>query len=262
MKGDDFPDALTAAPLAAAFGGPVLLTPSGGLTSAVQSELKRLAPPTVFFVGLKDSVKSGITGVLPNAAITTIRGNDRYETATLVANRLRIRLGGIDKVVLVPGDMYPDALSAAPPAAMKGWAILLTPQSGPVPAVTTRMIESLGATSALVVGTWAKPPIAESRVTYIVGKDRYHTSAMVAAYATTQGLSFAHVALATGENYPDGLVVGSYLAKDGGILPLTQTNVVPAPIADQLSAHRATVRALDLVGLPGSVVTRAKMILQ
>jgi len=262
VKGDDFPDALAAAPLAAAFGGPVLLTPSGGLTTAVKAELKRLAPRTVFFIGLKDSVKSGITSAVPNATITTIRGNDRYETATLIADRLRSRLGGIDRVVLVPGDRYPDALSVAPLAAEKGWAILLTPQSGSVPAVTTRMIQSLGATSALVVGTWAKPPIAASQVTYKVGNDRYHTSAMVAAYASSQGLSFAHVALATGENYPDALVVGPYLAKDGGILLLTQTNAIPTPVADQLAAHRAGVTALDLVGLPGSVATRAKMILQ
>lgn len=262
VKGDDFPDALAAAPLAAAFGGPVLLTPSGGLTSAVKAELKRLGAHSVFFIGLKDSVKSGITSALPNATITTIRGRDRYETATLIADRLRTRLGRIDTVVLVPGDRYPDALSVAPLAAKKGWAILLTPQSGQVPTVTARSIQSLGATSALVVGTWAKPPIAASQVTYKVGTDRYHTSALVAAYAASQGLSFGHVALATGENYPDALVVGPYLVGDGGILLLTQASGIPTPVADQLAAHRSSVAALDLVGLTDSVSTRAKMILQ
>ncbi len=262
VKGDDFPDALAAAPLAAAFGGPVLLTPSSGLTTAVKAELRRLGAHTVFFIGLKDSVKSGIVSALPNATITTIRGSDRYETASLIAGRLRVKLGAIGTVVLVPGDRYPDALSVAPLAAKKGWAILLTPQSGRIPAVTARTIQSLGATSALVVGTWAKPALAASRVTYKVGNDRYHTSALVAAYAASQGLSFRHVALATGENYPDALVVGPYLVGDGGILLLTQSNGIPTPVADQLAAHRVGVSSLDLVGLPGSVSTRAKMILQ
>ncbi|MBU2601943.1 MAG: cell wall-binding repeat-containing protein, partial [Actinobacteria bacterium] len=67
VKGDNFPDALAAAPLAFAFGGPVILTPSGGLTPAVKAELKRLKPGKVFFIGLPETVRPGLVDAVGGA---------------------------------------------------------------------------------------------------------------------------------------------------------------------------------------------------
>ncbi|MBU2602606.1 MAG: S8 family serine peptidase, partial [Actinobacteria bacterium] len=67
VKGDDFPDALAAAPLAYAFDGPVILTPSGGLTPAVKAELKRLKPGKVFFIGLPETVRPGLVDAVGGA---------------------------------------------------------------------------------------------------------------------------------------------------------------------------------------------------
>ncbi|MBC7294204.1 MAG: cell wall-binding repeat-containing protein, partial [Thermoleophilia bacterium] len=47
-KGDDFADALSAGPLAAAYGGPVLLTPSTSVIPAVLDEIARLNPTRIF----------------------------------------------------------------------------------------------------------------------------------------------------------------------------------------------------------------------
>jgi uncharacterized protein YkwD/putative cell wall-binding protein len=259
-KGDNFPDALAAAPLAAAYGGPVIITPSGGLTAAVKNELKRLNPKTFFSIGLSSQVTAQLTSLLPSAKPEILHGVDRYETAALVAAELKAKLGKIDKVVLVAGDKFPDALSASPLAAKNGWAILLTPQAGPLPSVTAKAIADCGASSALVVGTKVNPPVAN--VVYKVGTDRYQTSALVAEYAAGMGLSFGHVAMATGENFPDALVVGPYLAKDAGILVLTRSAGVPSTISDLLRAKRSAVKKLDCVGLYGAVLSQAKMALQ
>ncbi len=253
VKGDDFPDALAAAPLAYAYGGPVLLTPSSGLTDAVKEELLRLKPGKVFFVGLPPAVRPGIVSTLPDAEIVTVRGRNRYETAAFLAEQLKLKLGKVEKIVLASGDSFPDALSVAPLAAKKGWAILLTPQAGPLPGVTAAQIDALGATFALCVGTYVKPPASVTQVVSQIGTDRYNTSALVAEFALTRGLSFTRVALATGENYPDALVVGPYLASDGGILLLTMPTGVPTCIREQLSTNKESIETVDLVGLSGVI---------
>ncbi len=253
VKGDDFPDALSAAPLAYAFGGPVILTPSGGLTSAVKAELKRLKPGKVFFIGLPESVRPSLVDAVGSADIVTIRGKDRYETAALLAAELKTKVGTVEKFVLAPGNKFPDALSVAPLAAKKGWPILLTPQaSGSLPKVTSAQIKALGATSALVVGTYEKPPGIQ--VVSKVGKDRYDTSALIAEYGKSLGLSFAHLALATGENYPDALVAGPYLAKGGGVLLLTHPDYVPSYVRTQLVNNRDAMTWVELIGMADSVI--------
>ncbi|MBU2601947.1 MAG: N-acetylmuramoyl-L-alanine amidase, partial [Actinobacteria bacterium] len=226
---------------------PVILTPSGGLTPAVKAELKRLKPGKVFFIGLPETVRPGLVDAVGGAEILTIRGKDRYETAALLAAHLKTKLGTVEKIVLASGDRFPDALSVAPLAARKGWPILLTPQAGPLPTVTSAQIRALGATSALVVGTYVKP--SGIQVLSKIGADRYHTSALIAEYGKSMGLSFAHLALATGENYPDGLVAGPYLAKDGGVLLLVWSRGLPTAVKDVLFANRTGVREVDFVGL-------------
>ncbi len=260
VKGDDFPDALSAAPLAYAFGGPVILTPSGGLTPAVKAELQRLKPGKVFFIGLPEAVRSSLVDAVGSADIVTIRGKDRYETAALLAAQLKTKLGKVEKIVLASGDRFPDALSVAPMAARQGWPILLTPQAGPLPKVISSQIQALGATSALVVGTYLKP--SGISVTSKIGKDRYHTSALVAEYGTSMGLSFAHLALATGENYPDALVAASLLVSDQGLLVLTRSSVLPSYTKSLLTSHRANMARMDFVGLPAGIVSEVKTLLK
>ncbi|MBU2604176.1 MAG: cell wall-binding repeat-containing protein [Actinobacteria bacterium] len=261
VKGDDFPDALAAAPLAAAYDGPVILTPSGGLTPAVKAELTRLNPGKVFFIGLSDSLKPAILQAVPGVKIETIRGIDRYDTATRLADALVAKAGTPARIVLVAGDKFPDALSVAPLAGNKGWPILLTPQAGSLPNVTRDKIVSLGVTKALRVGTYVDLPTGVAVVSK-VGTDRYHTSALVAAYGDSQTLSYAHLAVATGENYPDALVVGPYLAKDGGILLLTHPTSLPTPIRTELTVNRDWVKHVDFPGLPAGMIATVKGVLK
>ncbi|MBU2601825.1 MAG: cell wall-binding repeat-containing protein, partial [Actinobacteria bacterium] len=239
---------------------PVILTPSGGLTPAVKAELKRLKPGKVFFIGLPETVRPGLVDAVGGADVVTIRGKDRYETAALLAAELKKKLGTVEKIVLAPGDKFPDALSAAPLAARKGWPILLTPQAGPLPTVTSAQIQALGATSALVVGTYVKP--SGIQVLSKIGADRYHTSALVAEYGKSMGLSFAHLALTTGENYPDALVAASLLVSDQGLLVLTRPIMLPSSTKTLLSGYRANMARMDFVGLPAGIVSEVKALLK
>ncbi|MBU2601749.1 MAG: cell wall-binding repeat-containing protein [Actinobacteria bacterium] len=255
VKGDNFPDALAAGPLASAYGGPVMITPTEGLNQTVRQELARLRPSTVFVIGLPDALDGQVRAVLPGVTIKTIRGQDRYHTATLLADELRTKLGTVSRVVLAAGDNFPDALAVGPLAAKMGWAILLTPEMGPLPEVTAQTIQDLGVEQALRVGTRVPLPASVGVVTDKVGTDRYHTSALVAEYGMTLGLSLEHIAMVKGDNYPDALVVGPYMAQESGTLLLTAQTALSAQIGALLLGNRAAVATCDIVGLPAEIQT-------
>ncbi len=249
VTGDNYPDTLCAAPLAKAYHGPILLSPSAGLTASIKEELARLNPSQVFIVGLGPAIRAEVRQTLPAAGLSLVTGHDRYETAVLVAELMKAKLGTIKKVVVAPGDSFPDGLAVAALAASQGWPILLTPQGGTLPPVTANELVSLGSDSGLVVGTYAHVDLAN--VAREVGPDRYATCALIAQYAQEHGASFAHTALATGEDFPDALVAGAYLAIDDGILLLTRGESVPSGISALLSANVDRVQNLDFIALPG-----------
>ena len=250
VSGNDYPDALCAGPLAGAYNGPLLYVPSDGLITDLKAELTRLHPAQVFMVGfasgtpLEDQVKA----VLAQATVTLLSGQDRYTTAALVAQQVKAKLGTIAKVVVAPGDSFTPALAVGALAAAQGWPILLVPTRGDVPQATTQAMASLGATSALEVGTSIRLPIAD--VEHEQGADAYQTAALLAQYGLKHGLSFVHTVLATGESFPDALCVGPYLAHDKGMLLLTSNGQVPLATAGLLNAQSTHIRTLDVIGLP------------
>lgn len=57
----------------------------------------------VVVVGLPGRLRSEVAAVLPQAAIETIRGKDRYETSALLAEALLAKIGAVECVVVAPG---------------------------------------------------------------------------------------------------------------------------------------------------------------
>ena len=230
--GENYPDALSAAPLAAAYGGPVLLTRSAVLDEATRAEIARLRPGKIYVVGLQASVVAEIRGAFPEVGATggivPLIGRNRYDTARLVAEEVGSRLGEVTGAVIVPGDSFADALAVAPLAAFRGWPILLTPRGGPVPAETQEALVSLGVTNGLVVGTYAEVGVPGFTYKRVAGRDRYDTSARLAELAVAEGLSYSYLGVATGDNFPDALAAGPYLAQRGGVLLLVQSEEADA----------------------------------
>jgi spore germination protein YaaH len=58
--GASFPDGLSGTPVAARAGGPLLIIPPGGLTTAVAAELRRLNPPRIVILGGPSVVSSAV----------------------------------------------------------------------------------------------------------------------------------------------------------------------------------------------------------
>jgi putative cell wall-binding protein len=230
-----------------------LLSPGTILPSTVAAELRRLNPAKVFIVGLPasfvDKVKAALPGLATGQAVL-LSGSNRYQTAAIVAQVIKAKLGSLSGVIIAPGDRFPDGLAAAPLGANKGWPILLTPALGPFPAVSADAIVALGVSTGIEVGSYAVPGVPGFTVTKrIVGVDRYDTCAQIAEYGLTQGLSFAHVAVTTGEKFPDALASGPFLAVDGGTLLLTPSSSLSPYTAASLTAHEAEIDRLDFIGL-------------
>lgn len=128
-SGEDFGDALSAAPLAKKYNAPILLVSKDNLdnqsdsASNLTNELSRLKAKKVFIIGGTGAVSSKVEDAIKSKGleIERIYGNDRYETSVEVAKKV----GSTNGVVLAVGDDFADALSAAPVAASKGMPVIL-----------------------------------------------------------------------------------------------------------------------------------------
>jgi hypothetical protein len=269
-SGDAYADSLAAAVLAKAYSGPLLLSSGSSLSADVASELTRLKPTKVFLVGLPSSfvtsVKAAVSG-LTDADVVVLDGADRYETAALVAAAIKSRLGTVARVVIAPGDSYGAALAASSLAAAQGWPLLLMPTAGPLPKSAKDAIADLGVTSGIVVGTEATLGVDGFTVTKrIVGTvsstdadGHYDAAAKLADYAVGQGwLSYAHLGIVSGDDYPDGEATVAYIAKDKGVLLFSKSTALQAATSAAIESHGTEVKKTDIVGLGWEVYREVK----
>ena len=266
--GYTFQEALCGAPLAAAYGGPVLLNSTTVLYGAVRVELQRLAPDYVFCIGLASAVETEVEAALPDATVTTITGSTVYHMSRNVANAVEAKVGDMSSAVALVtiGTNFPDALGLSPLACAKLWPIILTDQSAaatPLHAQAQSTFTDLGITQMLKVGTYSVPPAGVTSLANLSGSDRYYTNANVATWAETNaGLSFAHTAFATGDKYPDALAAGPYLALADGILLLSPlSGPVPDVISAPLAANRADVEELAFIACIEPVISLVRGLL-
>ncbi|HEY5051214.1 MAG TPA: cell wall-binding repeat-containing protein, partial [Acidothermaceae bacterium] len=125
-RGDDYPDALVGAPLAAAKNAPLLLSSGASLPPVTKAELLRVLATggTVYVLGGVSAVPASVESELTSLGYHVVRlsGTDRFATAVAVANEL----GNPSTVLLASGINYPDALAAGPAASHSGGVVLLT----------------------------------------------------------------------------------------------------------------------------------------
>jgi putative cell wall-binding protein len=261
--GETFPEALCGGPLAAAYGGPVLLTPKAQLNNAVRAEIQRLQPTYVICIGFYDGVKNAVQAALPGATVTAIRGITANQMSYKVALALKAKLGSLSAAtaIITRGDKFADAIAVSPLACANKWPILLTGPSATnaLSIYAAQALGQCGITKAIKVGTYAKLPAAVMGLANLSGGDRYQTNRNVAEWSMVRGgLSFAHLGLATGEKSPDALAAGPYLALDAGILLLSPMTGLPPVIAAELSANAASIKEVSFIGLVEPVIGQVR----
>ncbi|MBE0476524.1 MAG: cell wall-binding repeat-containing protein [Coriobacteriia bacterium] len=259
-SGADWPDALAASTLARAAGGPLLLTPRDSLPIVIRDEVVRLRPSRIYLVGGTPAVSSSVArrleALVGSGRLTRLAGADRYATARAVAARVRAVTGSAPgAAVVASGEVFPDALSAAPYAARAGYPVLLTRKAS-LPAPTRTALSEAGVKRTVVVGGPAAVSNEVARLlpspTRVGGKDRYETSRLFAAHAVRERvLAYEEIAVATGRTFPDALSGGPVLAGVRG--PVVLADALDTPTRAWFDARKLQVRGLTFLGGPPAV---------
>lgn len=252
--GEDFPDALCAAPLARQLNAPILLTGKSSLDPRVESEIKRLGAKNIFIIGGQGVISKTIEEKLASQGLTVKRlyGNDRYETSLAVAKYSGAVFS--KEIVIATGDDFPDALSIAAIAAKKAMPIILTYKSA-LPEKVKEYINEQGITKAYIIG--GTGVISESikdslPAPYrISGKDRYATNlAVIREFAGD--LDFTYTYLATGNYYPDALA-GSALAPGTSSPIILVDSTSQQDVKELLQDKYTGIREVKVLGGEGVV---------
>lgn len=120
--GEDFPDALSVAPIAAQKGIPILLVAKDNLPDSVKSYLKSNNITKTYVIGDTNVISSEVTSKLPNPEI--IKGDTKYERNVNIINRFAADIN-FSNIYIATGENFPDALSGSALAAKNSSPIIL-----------------------------------------------------------------------------------------------------------------------------------------
>ncbi len=150
-SGAGFADALSAGPVGAISGRPLLLTEPNQLSPAAAAQITRLGNPNVTVLGGSGAVSDAVFAAidaLTSGTVERISGSDRYRTGVELSSA---SFTTAQHVVLTTGTNFPDALSGVPVAAKLGAPVLLT-RAPCVSDAVIGEIERLGAATVIVIG--------------------------------------------------------------------------------------------------------------
>ncbi|MDI6711669.1 MAG: S8 family serine peptidase [Anaerosomatales bacterium] len=264
-SGEDFPDALAAAPLAGALRAPVLLVRRTSVPASTAAEIARLGASRAVIVGGPGAVSTATADALASLglAVQRVGGRDRYETAALVAARVAASSTGTRTVLVTRGDLFPDATAAGAPAASSGSPVVLVKPTELPDAARTAIagaapcqvivVGGTAAVSADVAAALASIPGVEA-VERWSGLDRYATAAAVAAEAVARGMCDDDlVAVASGLDFPDALAGGAAAGALRGALLLSRPDVLPDVTRSHIVRRLAPGGAAWTLGGPGAL---------
>lgn len=225
-SGENYPDALSAAPLAKKYDCPIILTSKYSLSDNIISELNRLAVKEVFILGgsgvISDNIDIQLHSI--NINVSRIAGTDRYETSSKIAENL----GTCDEVFIANGENFADALSAAPIASIKNIPILLSP-SDSLNKSSAAFINSKNIYKSYIVGDAASlsEDILNSMTNLnperIDGSDKYDRNINVITKFKDQ-IDFSTIFVASGNDFPDSLSGCALAAKANSPVILVNNN--------------------------------------
>jgi|GEM_PF-4710419 len=250
-RADDFPDALAGAPLAHRLEAPVLLTGKRELHPDTKREIERLGARQAIILGGEAALSPYVEENLREMGLVVRRigGEDRYETARLIAGELGIIPDYT--AVVVSGTSFPDALAAGAYAAGNGYPILLARKDS-LPTATRKALQEKLIDHTLLVGGSA---VVEDKVMEelpaprrIGGKDRYETAVEVVVSLNMPG---DKLFVATGEDFADALTGSVLAARRGAPLVLVSREQTPHSVVDLIKAN--SFAQFSILGGPGAV---------
>lgn len=263
-NGETFADALVATPLARALDAPILLSGSDQLPDAVFDYLltRNPSPPTAYVIGGEDALSEQVVEDLkrvyiPEDGIIRLAGDTRAGTAVRVAEEVEA-VTGVDATtaVVATEGVFADALAVGPVAGNLG------PDASPVPLLlvggevapeTAAYLEGIEETviAGQVAAVSAEVEALLPGPRRIGGIDRFETAQLLAdELVRLRGDDVQAVALATGSDFPDALVVGSPGGREAIPTLLTGSDAV-GPTTSTGAWMEANVERLRTVYIAG-----------
>lgn len=224
-SGNDFPDALCAAPLAYKYKAPILLTEKDNLNSNIEKQLNKLGVKKAFIIGGENVVSPNIEKRLKELQISVerISGNSRYETSVMIAEKV----GAKGEVVIACGEDFPDALSIASIAAKCSMPILLTPKSN----ATKELIAFLNKNNPSEIYVLGGESVISKNVfselknpKRIFGNNRYETNIEILKKFSNK-VSNKNTYVTSGEDFPDALSSAALASINSSVIVLADKEI-------------------------------------
>lgn len=241
----DFADATTGATLAGPLHAPVVLTGGKSLEPQVREALSKAGMKQVIILGGTGAISEAVSQELTQNGmkVERIGGQNRYETATLIAQRVMqeapAKAAEPKPVFVADGTNFPDAIAIGNVAAQKGGVLVLS-QHVKLEKFTGAYLEKAGLTTSSKLaqdGKSGQPPQlfgaggpavqaligAGYQAQAVSGKDRYETAAKAADLLPESHKSV----VINGQHFADTLAGGALAANQQAVVILTQANVLP-----------------------------------
>lgn len=268
-SGDNFPDALAAAPLAGALKAPIVLTSGNVLSPQAEQQITRLKASKAVIIGGVNTISratvSRIHGLVGSVPIR-ISVETRYETSLQIYLQGKARLGvqwSSAESIIATGENFADALSVSAYAyAEKAPIFLANPKNG-FSSETLRAISGNFRHQLVVGGENAVPELVITQLMYgtsggvglrVYGENRYDTSRALADYMYAHNAAVNNSVFATGENFPDALAGGPLAGRSNAMVLLA--NTPDSPSVQWAHEHSSGVNRVYLLG-GASAVNRA-----
>ena len=255
-RSDEYPDSLTASPLAKKLNAPILLTSKNELEEPVKAELKRLKATNIIIVGGVNSISTKVEKELRqyDKDIERIAGHSRYETSAAIAERL-LKLSKKQTAIIASGENFADALTAGAYAAKQEYPILLV-QKTTVDTQITKVLnkyinKTIIAGGVNSVSEKVKKDLPKN-TERIAGRSRYDTAAQIAERLFKSEKAF----VASGEVFADALVVSPVAGRLSSPILLVNRKESPKTIKEYV---KEKITEITVIGgkkfVPSSIVT-------
>lgn len=236
VNSNDYPDAVTVAPLAKKFEAPILLVTKDNIPDTIKNELARLRTKKVFIIGGTGVISKNVENQLSTLGISIeerIAGQDRYETATKIAHHLVSST--YNSVYAVENEDWRNALAVAPVASWNQCPIVLVGKNGVSNYIKQNVCNEFH--NYFLIGETNNQNFISNSINGLtsnsgmaiksLGNTKEDTN--VEIYNTFKNdLSLEKVFLVNNNDIPDALTLG-YLAgsQDSMILFVNQDNLTP-----------------------------------
>lgn len=275
-RGDTFPDALAASPVAAELDAPILLTQPDDVPDRTMQALEALGATQVKVLGGTSAVAPSAVDELESQGIEVDRlaGENRYATAAELARYVQGRNdnranypGGQRAVFLATGEDYPDALAAGAPAAQAEGPpipVLLsahdTPTQPTIDLVEQQNVELVivvGGEAAISTAVTARLEDEDTNVVRVAGESRFQTAVELAEFSMDYlDITPSTVELTRADTFPDALAAAPLAGELSHPILLAGGPSSP-PVADQAfyDDHCGDVSTIRAIGGQGAITT-------